>query len=61
MKININGAKNYFRPKDIIALLVVVGWIVSKYYGFNGSIDAAAMLILGYYFVKRYEGKDNGR
>jgi len=47
--------------KDIIAGLVVVGYFVSKFYGFDGQVNTAFMLILGYYFVKRQEGKDNGK
>ena len=61
MKVNIDDNGPWLKPKDFIAFLVIVGWTASKFFGFDGSIDAAAMLILGYYFVKRQEGKDNGR
>lgn len=49
------------KTKDILALIVVVGFYVAKYFGMDGHMDAAFMVILGYYFAKRHEGKDNGQ
>lgn len=49
------------KPKDYIAIICIVGFFAGKYMGFNGQLDAAIMLILGYYFVKREQKLDNGR
>lgn len=49
-----------FKPKDIIAGLVIIGFFATQFLGLNGTIDAALFLILGYYFVKRTNGSDNG-
>ncbi len=49
-----------FKPKDIIAGLVLVGYFFLKWQGLNGELDPAVFLILGYYFVKRQNGADNG-
>ena len=50
-----------FKPKDIIALVVIIGGITLKLYGIDGGVDVALALILGYYFVKRSNGQDNGK
>ena len=50
-----------FKPKDVIAALVIVGFFVLKALGTNGALDPAMFLILGYYFVKRQNGADNGK
>lgn len=47
-------------PKDIIALTAIVLIIIMKFKGFNGSLDTALALILGYYFAHRLRGTDNG-
>lgn len=49
-----------FKPKDLIALVVIVGYFLAKLQGLNGFLDPALFLILGYYFVKRTNGADNG-
>lgn len=49
------------QPKDIIAFIVLIGIGFLKIKGIDGSLDAAAGLILGYYFVKRVENKDIGQ
>lgn len=49
-----------FKPKDLIALIVLVGIGVLKYRGMDGQLDIAGALILGYYFAHRRDGKDNG-
>lgn len=49
------------KPKDIIAVLVIFAWVFAKYIHIDTVIDGALMLVLGYYFVKRVEGKDNGQ
>lgn len=48
------------RPKDIVALLTLLLIAALKFAGKDGALDAAAALILGYYFAKRSEKKDNG-
>ena len=50
-----------FKPKDVIAVLVVVGFFVLALNHINGGVDAVVALILGYYFVKRSNGEDNGK
>jgi len=49
------------KPKDCIALAVIVSFLILKLKGFDGTVDAGFMVILGYYFAKRVEGKDNGK
>lgn len=49
-----------FQPKDIIAVLVVIGYFIAKAQGINGFLDPALFFVLGYYFVKRTNGADNG-
>lgn len=49
-----------FRPKDVLAALVLLGFFVLKLRGIDGAFDPAIALILGYYFVKRENGADNG-
>ena len=49
------------KPKDIIACITIIFIFVSKMLGFNGALDPVLALILGYYFVKRKNGLDNGK
>lgn len=49
-----------FKPKDIIAALVIIGFIILRLNGIDNGFDAPLALILGYYFVKRQNGNDNG-
>ena len=51
----------YLKPKDIIAGMVILGYFVLKALGVNGALDPAIFLVLGYYFVKRQNGSDNGK
>ena len=48
------------QPKDYIAVLVILVILILKLRGFNGYMDAAFGIILGYYFVKRRDGIDSG-
>jgi len=50
-----------FKPKDIVAFLTIIFIFVLKLKGMNGSLDPVLALILGYYFVKRQNGLDNGK
>ena len=50
----------YFRPKDFVALVTLVGIGLLKLKGMNGQLDLMAALILGYYFAHRKDGTDNG-
>lgn len=47
-------------PKDIIAVVVIVGLIIFKLTGHNGSLDTAFALIIGYYFAHRADKVDPG-
>ncbi len=49
------------KPKDVVALAVVVFIFLFKYLGFNGALDSVLALIIGYYFVKRRDGIDSGK
>jgi len=49
------------KPKDVLAGLVLVVYTIMKLRGLDGSMDAALGLMLGYYFVKRSNGQDNGK
>ena len=48
------------KPKDIVALVVILGLILFKLTGHDGDLDVAVALIVGYYFVKRENGQDKG-
>ena len=50
-----------FKPKDIIALVVLIGVFVLKFFGKDNYLDTIAALILGYYFAHRVNGDDNGK
>ena len=50
-----------FKPKDLVALVTLIGIFFLKSRGLDGQIDIAAALILGYYFAHRRNGDDNGR
>lgn len=49
------------KPKDIIALVTIIGILLLKFHKVDSGLDAAAALIIGYYFAKRSNGSDNGR
>lgn len=48
------------KPKDIIAGVVILSFVLLRWLRIDGGLDAAVGLILGYYFVKRENGSDNG-
>ena len=50
-----------FKPKDLVALVVLIGIGVLKIKGMNGQLDAIAALIIGYYFAHRQDGIDKGK
>lgn len=52
---------SYLKPKDIVAFLTIIFIFVLKLRGLNGGLDPVLALILGYYFVKRQNGLDNGK
>ena len=49
-----------FQPKDVVAIVVLVGITVLKLRGIDGQLDAVGALILGYYFAHRKNGDDRG-
>ena len=49
------------QPKDIIAAVFLVGILILKAMGIDGSLDTAGALILGYYFGHRVSNVDNGK
>ena len=49
-----------FKPKDLIAALALILITILLLTGRDGTISAAAALILGYYFAHRKNGDDNG-
>ena len=50
----------FLMPKDIIAIILVIGIMILKSYGFDGYLDAVFALIVGYYFGHRQSKIDNG-
>lgn len=48
------------KPKDIVAITTIIAFVVLKVMGFDGSVDGAFLLIVGYYFAHRKNGDDNG-
>jgi hypothetical protein len=46
------------KAADIIAGIIVVGFFGAKAYGFDGYVDAAFMLIVGYYFGHKISQKN---
>lgn len=49
-----------FKAKDFIAVMLLLIYVFLKVQGTNGTLDAALGVLLGYYFVKRTNGADNG-
>lgn len=48
------------KPKDLVAVLVILAFIALKLAGTDGAVDGAFMLIVGYYFAHRRNGDDKG-
>ena len=48
------------KPKDIVAVIALVFIFFFKYFGFDGVLDSALALILGYYFSHRTMNIDKG-
>lgn len=42
-------------PRDVIALIVLLGCGILLFKGINSFVTAAATLIIGYYFSKRFQ------
>lgn len=49
-----------FQPKDYIALATIIMIGILKLKGFNGYLDAAFGIVIGYYFAHRSNGTDTG-
>ena len=47
------------KPKDLIALLIIVALVIFKLTGHNGSLDLAVAIIIGFYFGTRNGDKIN--
>ena len=48
------------KPKDIIALTIIIGIGFMKLKGFDGYLDSVVALVIGYYFAHRKNGDDTG-
>lgn len=48
------------KPKDLIAMIVIISFVVLKFYGIDSGFDGALALMLGYYFAHRKHGNDTG-
>ena len=46
-----------FEPRDTVAILVLICFEYLKVLGINSEIDPIIMLVIGYYFVKKADGK----
>lgn len=44
-----------FQPKDVVALLIIVGYIIYSLLNHNSMVPATVMLIVGYYFARKDE------
>jgi len=42
-----------FHARDYIAVIILVLLFGSKFYGYDGTIDAMIALVIGYYFAQR--------
>ena len=49
-----------FQPKDLVAVVTLIGLFLLKARGVDGNIDTAGALILGYYFAHRMDKTDPG-
>ena len=49
-----------YKPKDLVAIVTIVGIFILKLNGIDGQLDAVGALILGYYFAHRKNGDDHG-
>lgn len=49
------------KPKDIVAILTLVGIGILKLKGVDGQLDVFGALILGYYFAHRADKIDSGK
>lgn len=49
-----------FKPKDIVAIITLIGIFILKCQNLDGELSTAGALILGYYFAHRKNGSDNG-
>lgn len=49
-----------FKPKDIVALSIILFMGVFKLTGHNGSLDVVLAVIVGYYFGHRSDHIDKG-
>ena len=48
------------KPKDLIAIIVIVSVVMLKFYQIEFNFDPVLTLMLGYYFGKRISGSENG-
>lgn len=44
-----------FKPKDYVAILIILAMALFKMTGHNGTLDVVVAIIVGYYFAKREE------
>lgn len=49
-----------FKPKDVIALAVIVGYFIARGLNIEIMFSAGMLLILGYYFARRDEPDHSG-
>ena len=49
-----------FKPKDIIAILMIAALVIFKLTGRDGSLDLAIAVMVGYYFAHRNDGINHG-
>lgn len=47
------------KTRDWIAIIVVLGLILFKMTGHNGSLDATVAIIIGYYFGRRMDDEED--
>ena len=48
------------KPKDLIAIVIIMGVIVLKFYNIDSGLNGALGLMVGFYFGARTDGRDTG-
>jgi hypothetical protein len=39
-----------WKPQDVIAIITIIGCLVLKYFGMDGTVSAIMIAIVGFYF-----------
>jgi len=50
----------YLKPKDIIAIIVLMSYVFLIFNGYDGPLNDMIGIIIGFYFGLRKNGHDSG-